>query len=224
MLWCDSFFLSFLGSSDDAAGDLRQHARPYTHSMCTETPLLAPRWKYHLSNWPLSRGRLKPRLVWFLFFLVSQFLPQVLSRTFTPPPPFLESAWFLFQPDPGFCRFYSGFTTQFWFMERCAQCWWVSNLFTNPWCGPFHIKRQGISRFAQFASVFLILKYFVPPNRKIHKFSHLQAAHRFYSRSQSSHGCSGILVALLQDRSCACQSQGVDDGWWHSQAGWRWNL
>ena len=46
----------------------------------TKIPLLAPRWKYHLSNWPLSRGRLIPRLVWFLFFSVSQFLLQVLSR------------------------------------------------------------------------------------------------------------------------------------------------
>ena len=127
----------------------------------TEFPLLAPRWKYHLSNWPLSRGRLITRLVWFLFFSVSQFLLQVLSRTFTPPPIFLESAWFFSHPDPGFCRFHSGFTTQFWFMEQCAQCWWVSNLFTNPWCGPFHIKRQGISRFARFASVFLFFTYFV---------------------------------------------------------------
>ena len=25
----------------------------------TEIPLLAPRWKYQLSNWPLSRGRLR---------------------------------------------------------------------------------------------------------------------------------------------------------------------
>jgi len=40
----------------------------------------------------------------------------------------------------------------------------------NPWCGPFYIHRQGISRFAQFACVFLTLKYFVPSNRK-HKFS-----------------------------------------------------
>ena len=133
-------------------------------------PIACAQLKYHLSNWPLSRGRLIPRLVWFLLFSVSRFLLQVLSQTFTPPPPFLESAVFLSHPDPGFCRFLSGFTTQFWFMERCAQCWWVSNLITNPWCGPFHIKRQGISRFAQFASVFLIFKYFVPPNRK-HKFS-----------------------------------------------------
>ena len=53
---------------------------------------------------------------------------------------------------------------------------------------------------------------------------HLQAAHKFFSRSQPSHGCGGILVAYFQDRSCACQSQSVDDGWWHSQAGWRRNL
>ena len=53
---------------------------------------------------------------------------------------------------------------------------------------------------------------------------HLQAAQRFYSQSQSSHGCSGMLVAWLQDWSCACQSHGVDYGRWHSQAGWHWNL
>ena len=136
--------------------------------MQTEIPLLAPRWKCNLSNWPLSRGRLIPSLVWFLFFSVSQFLLQVLSRTFSPPPPFLESAWFLTHPDPGFCRFHSGFTPQFWFLERCAQCWWVSNLCTNPWCGPFHINRQGISWYiAQLASVFLIFKYFVLPSRHL---------------------------------------------------------
>ena len=27
-----------------------------------------------------------------------------------------------------------------------------------------------------------------------------------------------------QGSECACQSQGVDDGWWHSQTGWRWNF
>jgi len=66
----------------------------------TEIPLLAPRWKYQLSKWPLSRGRLIPGLAAILFFSVSQFLLQVLSRTFTPPPPFLESAWCVISYSP----------------------------------------------------------------------------------------------------------------------------
>jgi len=74
----------------------------------TEIPLLAPRWKYHLSNWPLSRGRLIPRLVWFLFFPVSQFLLQVLSRTFTPPSPLLESADFFLTLIQGLVVFIQG--------------------------------------------------------------------------------------------------------------------
>ena len=130
----------------------------------TKILFLAPSWKYHLSNGPLSRGRLIPRLVCIFFFSVSQFLLQVLSRTFTQPAPFLESAWSLSHPDRGFCPSHSGYTTQFWFLERFAQCWWVSNLSTNPLCGPFHINCQGISRFSQFTSVFLTFEYFLPPN------------------------------------------------------------
>ena len=60
---------------------------------------LARRSKYHLSIWPLSRGVLIPRLDEFIFFVVSQFLLKVLSRSFPPLPPFL---YFLsFFPHPG---------------------------------------------------------------------------------------------------------------------------
>ena len=48
---------------------------------------------------------------------------------------------------------------------------------------------------------------------------HLQTAHRFYSRSQWSHVCIGKLGACFQHRSCACQPQGVDNGWWHPKQG-----
>ena len=57
---------------------------------------LARRSKYHLSIWPLSRGELIPRLDKFIFFSVSQFLLQVLSRSFAPLPPSLDfSSFFL---------------------------------------------------------------------------------------------------------------------------------
>ena len=49
-------------------------------------------------------------------------------------------------------------------------CTVLMSLSTNPLCGPFHIHGQGVSRFANFASVFLTFKHFVPQNRK-HKSS-----------------------------------------------------
>jgi len=92
---------------------------------------------------------LLPRLDEFIFFLVSQFLLQVLSRSFAPLPPSLEFSSFF--PHPGRRIFPSlpGFTTHARFLKRCAQCCWVNILSTNPFCGLLHSHRQlqGISRF-----------------------------------------------------------------------------
>ena len=133
--------------------------------------LFLARWsKYHLSIWPLSRGELIPRLDEFIFFLVSQFLLQVLSRSFAPLPPFLDFSSVFPHPGRGIFPSLSGFTTRACFLKRCAQFNWVCILSTNPFCGLLHFHRQGISRFPQIGVVFLRFKKFVPPNRK-HKVS-----------------------------------------------------
>jgi len=133
---------------------------------------LARRSKYHLSIWPLSRGELIPRLDEFIFFLVSQFLLQVLSRSFAPLPSFLDFSSFFPHPGRGIFPSLSGFTTHACFLKRCAQCYWawVSILSTNPFCGLLHSHHQGISRFPQIGVVFLTFKKFVPPNRKHKNF------------------------------------------------------
>ena len=59
---------------------------PWVLLLSTEIPLLAPRWKYHLSNWPLSRGRLIPRLVWFFLFSVSVFTTGLVTDIYPPSP------------------------------------------------------------------------------------------------------------------------------------------
>ena len=127
---------------------------------------LARRSKYHLSILPLSRGMRIPRLDDFMFFLVSQFLLQVLSRSFAPLSPFIDFASFFPHPGRGMFPSLPGFTTHACFLKRCAQCCWVKNLSTNPFCGLLHSHRQGISRFPQIGIVFLTFKKFVPLNRK----------------------------------------------------------
>ena len=110
---------------------LRVYIRNYKHkhiySPCVYTEMyttgilyLARRSKYHLSICPLSRG--VPRLDDLIFFLVSQFLLQVLSRSFAPLPPFLDFSSFF--PHPGRRIFPSlpGFTTHACFLKWCAQC------------------------------------------------------------------------------------------------------
>ena len=83
---------------------------------------LARRSKYHLSIWPLSRGELIPSLDEFIFFLVSQFLLQVLSRSVAPLPPSLDFSSFFPHPGRGIFPSWPGFTTHACFLKRCAQC------------------------------------------------------------------------------------------------------
>jgi len=83
---------------------------------------LARRSKYHLSIWPLSRGELIPRLDEFIFFVVSQFLLQVLSRSFAPLPPSLNFSSFFPHPGRGIFPSLPGITTHACFLKRCAQC------------------------------------------------------------------------------------------------------
>ena len=83
---------------------------------------LARRSKYHLSIWPLSRVVLIPRLDEFIFFVVSQFLLQVLSRSSAPLPPFVDFSSFFPHPGRGIFPSLPGFTTHACFLKRCALC------------------------------------------------------------------------------------------------------
>ena len=74
---------------------ITQGRRGWVAGRVTGILYLARRSKYHLSIWPLSRGVLIPRLDGF-FFLLSQFLLQVLSRSFAPLPPFWSLRLFFF--------------------------------------------------------------------------------------------------------------------------------
>jgi len=115
-------------------------------SLCyTGILYLARRSKYHLSIWPLSKGELIPSLDEYIFFLVSQFLLQVWSRSFAPLPLSLDFSSFF--PHPGRRIFPSlpGFTTHACFLKRCAQCCWVNILSTNPFCGLLHSHRQSFA-------------------------------------------------------------------------------
>jgi len=111
-------------------------------------------------------GRANTQAGQIIFFLMSQFLLQVLSRSFAPLPPFLHFSSFFPHPGRGIFPSLPGFTTHACLFKRCAQCWWGSILSTNPFCGLLHSHRQGISRFPQIGVVFLTFKTFVPPNRK----------------------------------------------------------
>jgi len=51
-------------TSDPRNNQKPQHRTAPKLKSGTKIPFLAPRWKYHLSNWPLSRRRLILRLVW----------------------------------------------------------------------------------------------------------------------------------------------------------------
>ena len=115
----------------------------------TEIPSLVPRWKYHLSNWPLS------------FFFSTVFYYRCCHVHLPPLPPF-GVYMITFSPWSRVLSF--SFRVYHSILISGTVCTVLMNLWTNPWCGPFHINRQGISRFAQYASVFLIFKYFVPPN------------------------------------------------------------
>jgi len=95
--------------------------------ICTKILQLATRWKYHLSNWPLCRRELIPGHTGFFFCEWPCFYQRCCHCRLPPSPPFWSSCLF-FQPDRGFCRWLSGFTTLAIFCNRCAQCWWVSNL------------------------------------------------------------------------------------------------
>jgi len=82
----------------------------------TEIPLFAPRSKYHLSNWPLSRERLIPRLVWLLFFSVSQFYYRSCHGHLLPLPPSWSLRDFFRTLIQGFVVFVQGLplNSDFW--------------------------------------------------------------------------------------------------------------
>ena len=134
----------------------------------TEIPLFAPRSKYHLSNWPLSRERLIPRLVWLLFFSVSQFYYRSCHGHLLPLPPSWSLRDFFRTLIQGFVVFVQGLplNSDFWNGVHSVD----ESVISPRTRDVLHINRQGISRFAQFTSVFLIFKYFVLPNRK-HNFA-----------------------------------------------------
>jgi len=121
-----------------------------------------PALKYF--TWFIGAGG--PRLDEFIFFSVSQFLIQVLSRSCAPLFPSLDFSSFFPHPGRGIFPSLPGFTTYVCFLKRCAQCCWVNILSTNPFCGLLHSHRQGISRFPQIGVVFLTFKKIVPLNRK----------------------------------------------------------
>ena len=81
-----------------------------------------------------------------IFFLVSQILLQVLSRSSASLPLFWEFLRFSPSPGRGLFTSLSEFTTQACLLQRCTQCcqWWVSILSTNPLCALLHSHRQGI--------------------------------------------------------------------------------
>jgi len=133
------------------------------HISFTEIPFLARRSKYHLSIWPLSRGELILRLDEIIYFLVSRFLLQVSSRSFTSLPPFLDFSHYVLRPSRGLFSSLSGFTTSAYLLKRCSQDVRVSNLSTNPFCGLLQSHRQDISRFPQIGFVFLTFKKIVRP-------------------------------------------------------------
>jgi len=89
------------------------------HFQNTGILYLARRSKYFLSIWPLSRGVLIPRLDEFMFFVVFQFLLQVLSPSFAPLPPFLHFSSFFPHPGRGIFPSFPGFTTHACFLQRC---------------------------------------------------------------------------------------------------------
>jgi len=128
---------------------------------------------------------------------VSQFLLQVLSRSFAPLPPSLDFSSFFPHPGRGIFPSSPGFTTHACFLKRCAQCCWVNILSTNPFCGLLHSHRQGISRFPQIGVVFLIFKKIVPPNRK-HKIFCTPSL-SFEMRAKKPHASQiGCRVALFR--------------------------
>ena len=153
------------------------------NSRLQQDPFPCARWKYHLLLGHFSgEGECQG---WFglVFFSVPVVTTSLVTDIY-PPPPLLRVCVISFSTWSRFCPSHSGFTLQFWFLEGCAKSWWVGNFSTNLLCGPFHINCQGISRFAQFASVFLTFKYFVPPNRK-HKFPSLSTVNFSLSLSIS---------------------------------------
>jgi len=68
----------------------------------------------------IHRGVRIPRLDEIIFFLVSQFLLQVLSRSFASPPPFLDFSSFFPTPSRRIFPSFSGFTTQAGHLKRCT--------------------------------------------------------------------------------------------------------
>jgi len=61
-----------------------------------------------------------PRLDVIIFCLVSQFLEQVLSRSFASPPPLFDFPSFFPTPSRGIFPSFSGFTTQASHLKRCT--------------------------------------------------------------------------------------------------------
>ena len=110
------------------------------------------------------------------FFLVSLFLLQVLSRSFSPLPPFLDFSSFFLTLVEGYFLLCQGlllmpvFSTGVHFAKECQivvpPIAVLLNQFlsTNPLCGLLHSLCQGISRFPQIGVVFLTFKKFVPLN------------------------------------------------------------